>query len=97
MLASGQNLLAPSFQGERTDRVVQWTLWELGQTIRHNVASLPDFEDRFNLTQAGTFRQRDSTERLKLRLSTGRSTFGRSWIAIGNPNKILTWTEPSPH
>ena len=53
--ASGQNLLAPSFQGESTDRVVQWTLWELGQTIRHNVASLPDFEDRFNLTQAGTF------------------------------------------
>ena len=52
---SGENLLAPSFQGESTDRVVQWTLWEIGQTIRHNVASLPDFEDRFNTTQAGTF------------------------------------------
>ena len=54
-VASGQNLLAPSNRGESTDRVVQWTLWELGQTIRHNVGSLPDFEDRFNLTQAGTF------------------------------------------
>jgi hypothetical protein len=54
-VATGDNLLAPSFQGEVTDRVAQWTLWELGQTVRHDVASLPDFEDRFNVTQAGTF------------------------------------------
>ena len=54
-VATGDNLLAPTFQGEVTDRVVQWTLWELGQTVQHDVASLPDFEDRFNVTQAGTF------------------------------------------
>ena len=54
-VVSGERLLAPSFQGEVTDRVVQWTLWEFGQTILQNVASLPEFEDRFNTTQAGTF------------------------------------------
>ena len=52
---SGRSLLAPSFNGEMTDRVVQWTLWEVGQTVRHDVQSLPEFEDRFNLTQAGNF------------------------------------------
>ena len=52
---SGRSLLAPSFNGEITDRVVQWTLWEAGPTVRHDVPSLPDFEDRFNVTQAGTF------------------------------------------
>ena len=53
--ANGQSLLAPTFQGEVTDRVLQWTLWELGQTVRHDVPSLPTFEDRYNQTQAGTF------------------------------------------
>jgi Ca2+-binding RTX toxin-like protein len=52
---TGKSLLAPRFRNELTDRVVQWTAWELGQTVRHNVPSLPNFEDRFNLTQAGTF------------------------------------------
>ena len=52
---TGQSLLAPSFKGEQTDRVIQWTLWETGNTVRHDVGSLPDFEDRFNTTQAGTF------------------------------------------
>jgi hypothetical protein len=54
-VATGRSLLAPSYQGESTDRVIQWTLWETGQTVRHDVPSLPDFEDRFNTTQAGTF------------------------------------------
>ena len=52
---SGKTLLAPTFRGEVTDRVVQWTMWELGRTVRFDVGSLPDFEDRFNMTQAGTF------------------------------------------
>ena len=52
---TGRNLLAPSYNNEVTDRVVQWTMWETGQTVRHDVPSLPDFEDRFNLTQAGTY------------------------------------------
>jgi Ca2+-binding RTX toxin-like protein len=52
---NGQSLLAPSFKGEVTDWVVQWTVWEGGPTVRHDVPSLPDFEDRFNMTQAGTF------------------------------------------
>lgn len=52
---SGRSLLAPSFRGELTDRVVQWTMWESGPTVRHDVPSLSDFEDRFNVTQAGTF------------------------------------------
>ena len=47
--------MAPSFKGEITDRVLQWTLWEAGPNVRHDVPGLPDFEDRFNVTQAGTF------------------------------------------
>lgn len=53
--SSGESLLAPSFQGEVTDRVLQWTLWEFGEAVRYDVPSLPTFEDRFNTTQAGTF------------------------------------------
>ena len=52
---TGQELLAPSFQGESTDRVVQWTLWEIGGQVVNDIATLPDYEDRFNVTQAGTF------------------------------------------
>ena len=52
---NGNNYLAPSFQGETTDRVIQWTLWEQGQRAVHDVGSLPPFEDRFNITQAGNF------------------------------------------
>ncbi len=54
-LDSANNLLAPPFKEELTDRVVQWTLWEVGRTVRHDVDELPDLEDRFNITQAGTF------------------------------------------
>jgi Ca2+-binding RTX toxin-like protein len=54
-VSTGVSLLAPSFQGEVTDRVVQWTIWEFGESVRNDVPSLPSFEDRFNLTQAGTF------------------------------------------
>ena len=54
-VATGDSLLAPTFGGEVTDRVVQWTLWETGSTVVRDVAVLPEYEDRFNTTQAGTF------------------------------------------
>lgn len=46
-------LLSPPFGGEVTDRVIQWTLWS--PSVVHEVADLPQFEWRFNVTQAGTF------------------------------------------
>ena len=46
-------LLSPSFSGEATDRVIQWTWWS--PSITHTVPALPQFEWRFNVTQAGTF------------------------------------------
>lgn len=50
----GKSLLSPSFQGEVTDRVIQWTIWS--DTVTNRVASLPKkFEWRFNLTQGGCF------------------------------------------
>lgn len=52
---TGRNLLAPSYQGESTDRVIQWTIWEVGKNAVYDVPGLPPFEDRFNMTQAGTF------------------------------------------
>lgn len=53
-LRNNQQLLAPTYQGEITDRVVQSVLWEVGPTVRHDVPSLSNDQDRFNLTQAGT-------------------------------------------
>lgn len=35
----GKSLLSPSFQGEVTDRVIQWTIWS--DTVTNRVASLP--------------------------------------------------------
>lgn len=52
---NGRNLLAPSYQGEVTDRILQWTFWELGQNAVYDHPNLPAHKDRFNLTQAGTF------------------------------------------
>ncbi|MCE5276881.1 MAG: PEP-CTERM sorting domain-containing protein [Planctomycetaceae bacterium] len=48
-----QRLLSPSYAGEATDRIVQWTAWS--NTVRYEATSLPDFEKRFNLTQGGNF------------------------------------------
>jgi hypothetical protein len=53
---SKKQLVAPPFKRENTDRVLQWTTWETGETAVHDVSSLPWYEDRFNITQAGTFR-----------------------------------------
>ena len=52
---NGRNLLAPTYQGEVTDRTIQWTFWELGQNAVYDHPNLPSHKDRFNLTQAGTF------------------------------------------
>jgi hypothetical protein len=48
-----KRLLSPSFQGETTDRIIQWTWWS--SSITHAVAELPKFEHRFNVTQGGDF------------------------------------------
>ncbi|MDO5968330.1 hypothetical protein Q4Q35_00785 [Flavivirga aquimarina] len=47
-------LLSPSFNNEQTDRVVQWTIWSL-DLIRNLNYTGPSFEQRFNVTQGGTF------------------------------------------
>ena len=47
-----QRLLSPSFNGELTDRVIQYTTWS--NTVLNVVPELPAFEHRYNLTQAGT-------------------------------------------
>lgn len=46
-------LLSPSYKGEPTDRVVQWTWWS--NSLVNMNPTLPDYEWRFNVTQAGTF------------------------------------------
>ena len=48
-----QRLLSPTFNGELTDRVIQYTTWS--ETITNPVPGLPQFEHRYNVTQAGTF------------------------------------------
>jgi hypothetical protein len=48
-----RSLLAPSWQGERTDRVIQWSLWS--NDVTNPVEKLPDFEWRYNVTQGGCF------------------------------------------
>ncbi len=46
-------LLSPSYKGEPTDRVIQWTWWS--NSLTNQNPQLPDYEWRFNVTQAGTF------------------------------------------
>jgi hypothetical protein len=48
-----QPLLSPSFKGEATDRIIQWTAWS--DSVTHPIPALPKFEWRFNVTQGGTF------------------------------------------
>jgi len=50
-----EEMLAPPFKREKTDRVLQWTLWETGPLVVHPNPSLPWHEHRLNITQAGTF------------------------------------------
>lgn len=50
--ATGVALLSPPWANERTDRVVQWTLWDLGMFA--STGSWP-VSPLFNVTQAGTF------------------------------------------
>jgi|GEM_PF-2088270 len=51
--SGNKRLLSPSFQGEATDRIIQWTWWS--DSITNAVAGLPSFEHRFNVTQGGDF------------------------------------------
>lgn len=51
--AGYKRLLSPSFQGEATDRIIQWTCWS--DSITHPITGLPSFEHRFNITQGGDF------------------------------------------
>jgi hypothetical protein len=50
-----REMLAPPFKREKTDRILQWTLWETGPLMVHPNPALPWYEDRFNITQAGTY------------------------------------------
>lgn len=50
-----REMLAPPFKREKTDRILQWTLWETGPLMVHPNPALPWYEDRFNITQSGTF------------------------------------------
>ena len=88
---TSRNLLAPSFNHEVTDRVVQWTMWEFGNAVRHDVPSLPDFEDRFNVTQAGTFENvLNGTVDVDLNLEQGQIDV---WSVVDNNWK----SEQDPH
>lgn len=51
--ASNQSMLSPSFQGEVTDRIIQWTIWDHG--LKNPDSPSKKFERRFNITQGGTF------------------------------------------
>lgn len=47
-------LLCPSYQDEKTDRIIQWTLWS--ETLQNPITTLPKFEYRYNVTQSGDFK-----------------------------------------
>lgn len=46
-------MLAPAYKDEVTDRVIQWTTWS--DSVTNRIAGLPQFEWRFNISQAGTY------------------------------------------
>ena len=50
---TGQELLSPSFRDEKTDRIIQWTLWS--NSLINPISHLPEFEWRYNITQGGDF------------------------------------------
>jgi hypothetical protein len=52
---SGKQFLARKSVSDATDRMLQWTIWEQGQSAVFDAPSLPYWEDRFNITQAGTY------------------------------------------
>jgi hypothetical protein len=47
-------LLSPCFNKEQTDRVIQWTIWS-SDLIRNVNYRGREFEQRYNVTQGGTF------------------------------------------
>ncbi len=52
-LAPTQNLIGPSFQGESTDRVMQWTYWNGRYKVPNNTVG--DKDRRANATMEGSF------------------------------------------
>ncbi len=52
-IAPGQNLIGPSFQGESTDRVIQWTYWNWRYEVPGNPVG--DHDKRANVTMEGSF------------------------------------------
>ena len=44
-------LLSPSYKEEKTDRIIQWTIW--GNKLKSNDDTLEDFAKRYNVTQGG--------------------------------------------
>jgi hypothetical protein len=52
-IAPGENLIGPSFQGESTDRVIQWTYWNGRYKVPSN--SVGDKDRRANATMEGSF------------------------------------------
>ena len=51
---SNKNLLSPSYNGEQTDRVIQWTLWSINGDIKNIENTTNLNEQRYNVTQGGT-------------------------------------------
>ncbi len=49
--SSNVQLLSPSFREEKTDRIVQWTVWS--NSMKYSIEGFQDFEKRYNLTQGG--------------------------------------------
>ena len=52
-IAPAQNLIGPSFQGETTDRVIQWTYWNGRYKVPEN--SMGSKDRRANATMEGSF------------------------------------------
>ncbi|GAA3623606.1 hypothetical protein [Flavivirga jejuensis] len=51
---SSENLLSPSYNGEQTDRIIQWTLWSINGDIKNTEDLELLNKQRYNVTQGGT-------------------------------------------
>ena len=87
---TGRNLLAPSYQGEVTDRVIQWSFWEVGRNAVYNHPQLPAHADRLNVTQAGTYENvLQDTVQVEMQTDAGQlkvwSINDRLWHGVLDP------------
>ncbi|GAA3623618.1 hypothetical protein GCM10022397_06720 [Flavivirga jejuensis] len=84
-------LLSPSFSGEKTDRIIQWTIWSF-DAIRNLNYSGPEFEQRYNVTQGGTFtNQLHQTQDVKINTAnTEIEVYGKADLQwkLGNQSVI---------